>query len=185
MTAGAHRRLPWPTFSGPLFWFDLAKGVDRLTLPAGSCSIWVSSIHNKRKVIMSKALIVDDSRTDAYVSQKCADQLFDEVKMVGTLQELLQVVPTFKPDVIFMDVYLGEWHNGLSHIRELRSGHGELSITPIIVLSSKAAEEDKRLAVEAGAAGYIVKPATLDKMMESLRRYVPGFIPKGWESVIA
>ncbi|MDI6671969.1 response regulator [Pseudomonas aeruginosa] len=134
---------------------------------------------------MSKALIVDDSRTDAYVSQKCADQLFDEVKVVGTLQELLQVVPSFKPDVIFMDVYLGEWHNGLSHIRELRSGQGELSITPIIVLSSKAAEEDKRLAVEAGAAGYIVKPATLDNMRESLRRYVPGFIPKGWESVIA
>ncbi|HHH9441320.1 TPA: response regulator [Pseudomonas aeruginosa] len=134
---------------------------------------------------MSKALIVDDSRTDAYLSQKCADQLFEEVKVVGTLQELLQLAPTYKPDVIFMDVYLGEWHNGLSHIRELRAGADELSITPIIVLSSKSAEEDKRLAVEAGAAGYIVKPATVENMRESLQLYVPGFIPKGWNSVVA
>ncbi len=46
---------------------------------------------------MSKAIIVDDSRTDAYLSQKCADQLFDDVKVVGTLQELLQLVPSYQP----------------------------------------------------------------------------------------
>lgn len=140
---------------------------------------------NYWKVTMSKAIIVDDSRTDAYLSQKCADQLFDDVKVVGTLQELLQLVPSYQPDVIFMDVYLGEWHNGLSHIRELRAGADDLSITPIIVLSSKSADEDKRLAVEAGAAGYIVKPASVDKMREAVELYVPGFIPKGQASIVA
>lgn len=153
-------------------------------MPAGAVLCEPAST-NKRKVNMSKALIVDDSRTDAYVSKKCADQLFDEVQVVGTLQELLQVSPDFKPDVIFMDVYLGEWHNGLSHIRELRAGNDELSITPIIVLSSKSADEDKRLAVDAGAAGYLVKPASPESMREALQRFVPGFIPKGWESVQA
>lgn len=116
----------------------------------------------------TRCIIVDDSPTDAYLAQKIAVELFDEVLVVAKSADLLKHIGSFRPDIVFMDVMLG-WENGLSLIQEVRHRDDESSIVPFVVLSSKDSAEDIEWAKQQGAGAYVIKPATRDRMEAAVR----------------
>lgn len=124
---------------------------------------------------ITRAMIVEDSPTDAYVASKIAAGLFNEVLVVSNASELDSCLPKFRPDIIFMDVMLGEWENGFSLIAEVRSRTDDLASVPFVVVSSRDTDQDKAWAKKQGAGAYVVKPATEEAVEEAVRAVVVGW----------
>lgn len=119
-----------------------------------------------------KALIVDDSRTDAYLCAKVAQEFFSEVMVVGTPQELNAALRTFRPDILFLDVHIGSMHNGLGLIEEFRNRQDDTSILPMIVTTSSGDDATRALADRCGASGFILKPVTAEAMEPLITSHV-------------
>lgn len=115
---------------------------------------------------MSKVLIVEDSPTDSYLAQKCAGELFEEVRAVSSVDELAKTLKSFHPSLLIIDLNLNDWMNGISLITEIREGEDPVSSVPIIVLSSRKTPADRLHAEEAGASGYLVKPVTVEALRD-------------------
>jgi DNA-binding response OmpR family regulator len=69
------------------------------------------------------------------------------------------------PDLILMDIIM-PGKDGVQACRELRgAGIG----TPVLMLTSKNYEEDRRRALDAGADGFLLKPFNPAKLEEAIR----------------
>ncbi|HFL7941210.1 TPA: response regulator [Pseudomonas putida] len=126
---------------------------------------------------MNTILIVDDSPTDAYLAQKCAANLFTEVRTAHNVDCAFQELDAFQPSVILMDWTLDDLKNGISLIAEIREREDDSSTVPIIVCTGRSMPADKLIAANAGASAYIVKPITPETLAEACARVVPGFKP--------
>ncbi len=95
-----------------------------------------------------------------------------EVLGVGSAEEALKALPTFRPAVIIADVEL-PGRDGLEFLRELGD---ELREVPAIIITGKGSEERAVQAIESGAFWYIEKPlkpqvlrALLDRALGRVR----------------
>jgi len=90
-------------------------------------------------------------------------------------RQAVELALTLKPDVIVMDLYLPH-KDGLTATREI------LAQNPAArVLAITSSTEDKQVvaALQAGVAGYLLKDATSDTLLEAIRRVASGqtYIP--------
>lgn len=95
-----------------------------------------------------------------------------EVSATATLAEAFQHAAQQSPDAAIVDLILPDG-NGIELCRELRSW----STMPIIMLSALEEEEQKVLALQAGADDYMTKPFSARELLarlEALFRRVPG-----------
>ena len=92
--------------------------------------------------------------------------------MVYDGEEALKVFPSFKPNLILLDLML-PGIDGYQVCRELRAS----SQVPIIMLSAKGEIFDKVLGLELGADDYMIKPFDSKELVARvkavLRRYQP------------
>jgi CheY-like chemotaxis protein len=86
--------------------------------------------------------------------------------------EGLAAAKRLKPNVIVLDVNMPVM-DGLQVCRLIRED-GELSHTPIIVMSAVAHDAAKRDAVTAGASQFIAKPYQSAQIMAAIRDVVDG-----------
>ena len=70
-------------------------------------------------------------------------------------------------DIILTDVNM-PLMDGLKLVGLVRGG-GAHRATPIVVITTEAAEEDRRRALSAGANGYLVKPVQGQQVVELVR----------------
>jgi DNA-binding NarL/FixJ family response regulator len=85
----------------------------------------------------------------------------------GSGDEAVATVPRLAPDVILMDLRM-PGGDGLSAIRRLGPGHR------IVVLTTSEDDADILRAVEAGAAGYLLKNVTRQELAEGVRSAAAG-----------
>ena len=71
------------------------------------------------------------------------------------------------PDLVILDVVMPEM-DGVAVCREMREDP-LLKDVPIIFLSAKIREEDKKTGFEAGADDYLSKPFNIDEMVQRIR----------------
>ena len=163
--AGAH--IPKPVYLD-----DMEKAVNALCIGWPGRPAAPGTIRQFNQV--TRAMIVEDSPTDAYVASKIASVLFHEVMVISNATELDRNLAAFRPDVVFMDVMLG-WENGFSLIAEVRSRTDDLATVPFVVISSKDSAHDKAWAAKQGAGAYVVKPATEEAVEEAVKAVVVGW----------
>ena len=117
-----------------------------------------------------RILIVDDDQNIAelislYLTKECF-----ETKIVGDGEEALREFPSFRPNLILLDLML-PGIDGYQVCRELRA----TSQVPIIMLSAKGEIFDKVLGLELGADDYMIKPFDSKELVARvkavLRRY--------------
>ena len=72
------------------------------------------------------------------------------------------------PDLILLDLNLPRKH-GHEVLAEIRQDE-RLHLTPVIVFTSSAAEQDIRRAYELHANCYVTKPGGFDELMEAIKR---------------
>ena len=111
-----------------------------------------------------KILIVDDDENIAelislYLNKECFD-----TQIAGDGETALQVVETYNPDLILLDLMLPgmDGYEVCQQIRRKRE-------TPIIMLSAKGEVFDKVLGLKMGADDYIIKPFDSNEMVARVR----------------
>jgi DNA-binding NarL/FixJ family response regulator len=101
----------------------------------------------------------------------------DGYKCIGTMSnttEALTRIPLLKPDVVLMDINLGESESGIDLVRELKP------ITPATnYMMCTVYEDDEKIfeALSAGASGYILKKTEPQKLLESIKELHEGGAP--------
>ncbi|MGA2673108.1 MAG: response regulator [Terracidiphilus sp.] len=117
---------------------------------------------------MSKALVVDDSKTIRMIIRRILIGLGYEVCEAGNGIEALKVLETEKDAV---ELVLADWNmpemNGLELVKELRQ-IPELSSMKVIMVTTETEMTQMASALEAGANEYVMKPFSKDILMEKL-----------------
>lgn len=111
-----------------------------------------------------RILIVDDDANIAelislYLMKECY-----ETKIVGDGESALREFPSFKPNLVLLDLML-PGIDGYQVCRELRT----VSQVPIIMLSAKGEIFDKVLGLELGADDYITKPFSMRELLARVK----------------
>ncbi len=117
---------------------------------------------------MSKALVVDDSRTIRTIIKRILIDLGFQVLEAGNGLEGLKVMETEKNAV---ELVLADWNmpemNGLELVKELRK-NPEFASLKVIMVTTETEMSQMTSALEAGANEYIMKPFTKDILKEKL-----------------
>ena len=91
----------------------------------------------------------------------------DEMEVIaeaGDLSETLRKVRAIRPDVLVLDLNLGS-ESSLPSIPQLRA---DVPDTAIVVLTMQSEPGFAREALQAGAAGYVLKEAADDELVEAV-----------------
>jgi DNA-binding NarL/FixJ family response regulator len=92
----------------------------------------------------------------------------------GDAETALQKIPLIQPNVVLMDINLGEGESGIDCVRLLKPQHPET-----LFMMCTIYEEDEKIfeALKAGANGYILKKTAPGKLLDSLRELYEGGAP--------
>lgn len=123
---------------------------------------------------LMKVIILDDSRTDSYLAIQVAKNYFDEVEVYGTPSEFhasLKREP--HPDLMLMDVHIGDLHNGIGELANIKEQYNSASFIPIIIVTASTDSALHELAMSNGADAVIVKPINKEKLEPILRDLLP------------
>lgn len=92
----------------------------------------------------------------------------------GTGEEALTVVAREAPEVVVTDLRLGDGMDGVGVTAALRSGR---RAPAVLVLTTYDTDRDIVRAVEAGAAGYLLKDASQTEFFAALKQAMAGEMP--------
>ena len=123
-----------------------------------------------------KVCIVDDNNELRMALQEIIS-MAEGYKCLASLsnaEEAIAKLPIIKPDVVLMDIHLGEGLNGIDCVKELKPLIPETNFMMCTVY-----EEDEKIfeALSAGASGYILKKTAPSKMLEAIRELNEGGAP--------
>ena len=113
-----------------------------------------------------KILVAEDSKTEQVHLKQLLESSGYEVVIVESGQEALISLDDFKPDLILMDIIM-EGGDGYQTCRKIKKNESTRDI-PIIMVSSKSNEVDRKWALKLGALDYIVKPYTDTELLNRL-----------------
>jgi two-component system KDP operon response regulator KdpE len=127
---------------------------------------------------MPMVLIVEDDQGIQDVLRFLAEANGMRVVAADTCDLAIREAEWHRPDLAIVDLGLPD-RDGIQLIQKIRTW----SRVPIIVLSARTLESQRRAAFDAGADDYVAKPfsapALLAKMRAFLRRDVPNDLPGG------
>ena len=124
---------------------------------------------------MSRALVVDDSKTIRIILGRILKELGYEVCEAGNGKEALKVMESEKAAI---NLVLADWNmpemNGLELLKQLRQDPALASLK-IIMVTTETELDHMVSALEAGANEYVMKPFTKAILKEKLE--LVGILP--------
>lgn len=111
-----------------------------------------------------RILVVDDETTIQKFLRSILSTEGFTIQIADNGSAALTATAMFKPDLVLLDLGLPDM-DGVEVIRRLR----EWSTVPIIVLSVREREDDKVLALDAGADDYLSKPFGMAELLARIR----------------
>lgn len=112
-------------------------------------------------------VVVDDHtlfRTGLY--ELLTSRNLDIVGMTGRATEAYELVLEHKPDIVLLDLRMGET-GGMEVLRQIKAG---LADQRVIILTTSIEEKDVLTALKLGASGYLLKDMDPDHLVELLKR---------------
>ena len=99
---------------------------------------------------------------------------YDLLASFSNAEDALQSLPVLKPQVVLMDINLGEGENGIDCVRKLKVNNPE-----ILFMMCTVYEDDEKIfeALKAGASGYILKKTPPQKLIEAIHELTDGGAP--------
>ena len=119
---------------------------------------------------MSKILIVDDSPTVTAINQAALEGEGYEVITAADGEEGFKKAREEKPDLILLDVMLPKL-DGYNICRMLKFDEKFKNI-PIIMLTAKASDADKKTGTVVGADDYVVKGASIEELIGIVKKHL-------------
>jgi DNA-binding NarL/FixJ family response regulator len=120
--------------------------------------------------------IVDDNKDIRFALEQIIT-MADGYELAGSFsapEDALQTIPLIKPNVVLMDINLGDRESGIDCVRELKPQNPE-----ILYMMCTVYEEDEKIfeALSAGANGYILKKTTPGKLLDAIKELYEGGAP--------
>ena len=120
--------------------------------------------------------IVDDTRDIRLALEQIItmSEGYDLLGAFASAEEALQQIPLLRPNIVLMDINLGEGESGIDCVRHLKADYPE-----ILFMMCTVYEDDEKIfeALTAGASGYILKKTAPHKLLEAIRELQEGGAP--------
>lgn len=115
-------------------------------------------------------LIVDDNPVNLKLARVLLIGAGHEVRTAGDAEEVLEVLKTFRPRLILMDLQLPGM-DGLTLTRQLKDDAATRDIA-IVALTAYAMKGDEEKARAAGCIDYITKPLDTRTFVERIAQHL-------------
>jgi CheY-like chemotaxis protein len=115
-------------------------------------------------------LVVDDDPLIARLLKEPLEKQGFSVKVASHGLEALQTVKDRRPDLIILDILM-PMLDGFKTARLLKFDKRFKDI-PIIVLTSRATEGERKIGEQVGANEFLLKPFRLPQVLEVVKRYL-------------
>jgi signal transduction histidine kinase/DNA-binding response OmpR family regulator/HAMP domain-containing protein len=113
-------------------------------------------------------LLVDDDLRNTFALSKVLKKQGMKVTLADNGQMALdRLAANSSIDIVLMDIMMPVM-DGHEAMRQIRLQEQYVNL-PIIALTAKAMQEDRRKCVEAGASDYLTKPVDIDKLIAMMR----------------
>ena len=123
-------------------------------------------------LMAGKVLVVEDNEVNRLVARRMLEKLGLEVSVAVDGRKAVDAYTQSPPDVIFMDCQMPEL-DGFEATREIRNRERDLGTrTPIIALTASVTAADSRNCIQAGMDDFLPKPLELNKLKETLGRWL-------------
>ncbi len=134
-------------------------------------------------MIPVRVLIVDDHQLAREgLKAVLSNEGVDVVDMASTGEAAVEMVRDLRPDLVLMDIRLGEGIDGLEATRRIVAlGLG----TRVLMLTLHELPAYVREALAAGAAGYVLKDAAIDELKSAISQVMAGNSAVSFELVNA
>jgi DNA-binding response OmpR family regulator len=123
-----------------------------------------TAVHTGRENIL---ILADDERVAKNITKSLAKQGFTTC-ITGTIKEALRVLKRLKPDLVISPLYLAD-----GSVIDLFTA---LRLLPqdrqpdVLIVTSRDHQADEKMVMNAGAAGVISKPFTMDSLLATVER---------------
>ncbi len=111
-------------------------------------------------------LVDDDPLAIKLTSTRLRANGYEVVSCSEAAQGLERAIKE-KPDLIILDVMM-PIVNGFNFCRLLKNQDAYKNI-PVILLTSRASEEDRRIGQEVGANAYLAKPLNMELLLDTIK----------------
>lgn len=117
-----------------------------------------------------RILIVDDEENNAHIISRILDLTEDKVYAIALSgYEALQLVDSFRPDIILLDVKMPDI-NGHEVCRKIRRG-GTSNYAKIIMISGLSSIDERLNGYASGADDYLTKPFVKEELLAKIKVY--------------
>src|SRR4051812_41381147 len=120
--------------------------------------------------------IVDDNKDIRAALEQIIDMSegYTLLAALESAEDALQTLPVLKPEVVLMDINLGEGESGIDCVRKLKADYPEM-----LFMMCTVYEDDEKIfeALAAGANGYVLKKTTPQKLLEAIHELREGGAP--------
>lgn len=114
-----------------------------------------------------RVLLVEDDVRNVFALTSVLEPAGVVLAIARNGREALAALERGRFDLVLMDVMMPEM-DGLTAMREIRK-RPELARLPVIAITAKAMEDDRRACLDAGASDYIAKPLDIEKLLSLMR----------------
>ncbi len=121
---------------------------------------------------MKKALIVEDFRPIAEIWKKALElENYSEIEITDTTDNLENLIESFQPELVFMDINLKGKRDGIETVTELIPQFPSLKV---LFLSMHGQPHMMENAMKAGAKGYMTKSSPLTEIKTAIQQIESG-----------
>jgi len=124
-----------------------------------------------------KILIVDDDKTTRKLLSLYLKRSGFEVSTAENGLNALEKLGSESVQLVLTDLNM-PYMDGIEFLKAMKSNPGTSHI-PALMLTTESDEEERRRAIEAGADGYLTKPATAEVVAGQIRKMISEIFSKG------
>lgn len=117
----------------------------------------------------TRILVVDDEQTVRLLLRRFLSDKF-AVLEASDGEEAVDKARKHKPALILMDILMPNM-DGYNACHAIKTDEATKAI-PVVMLTAVGYELNKKLAESVGADGYITKPFTLEKLLDTIGKFV-------------
>ena len=117
-----------------------------------------------------KVLVVDDEEYIQHILNFSFGAEGYEVITAADGEEAVTMARSEKPDIIVLDIMMPKM-DGYEACKQIKTDPQTQNI-PVILLTAKGREVDRKLGAEAGADDYVVKPFSPGRLIERVEGFI-------------
>jgi DNA-binding NtrC family response regulator len=115
-------------------------------------------------------IVDDDDMIRSYLSIILRQEGYTIAGEVGDVQKARKVLGRMPVSVLFLDINL-PGVDGLTAMKDLRTAYPDMQI---IILSGESTAQNVKTAMAEGAQGFVTKPFTAEKVIQSMHKALAG-----------